>query len=135
MKNILLLFILFYSLRLEAQQPNSDYKYIFQLSETQQASFKIIEQDWFDKIFNPYSAKMKVKISDCRKCGDLYVDFEGKINNNGILKIDASISKECGKKMTSKQYKYFTEYFDKKVFPKNLRNLKIQHRLGILYKC
>jgi hypothetical protein len=118
-----------------SQEPNSEYKYIFELSKSQQTSFKIIEKKWFDKVFIPYNSKMKVKISDCRKCGDLYVDLGGKIDQNGKFITDTKYGKKCGIEMNPKLYKYFTIYFDEIVFPENLRNLKIQHRFGVVYKC
>jgi hypothetical protein len=118
-----------------AKQPNSEFKYIFQLEKTQQKSWNSIEKEWFVKVFNPYVKKFKIKISDCQTCGNLYIDFEGKINNEGKLLIDESITKKCGKEMKPKLEKQLLDFLLTKTFPKNLRNIKIQHRLGTILKC
>jgi predicted membrane protein len=135
MKNILfILFIMNVNFGF-SQEPNSEYKYIFELEKTQELTWKSIEKEWIDEVYNPYVKKLKIDISNCRKCGDLYIDFEATINANGQLTINASIAKKCGKTMNPELEQIFMTYFLIKKFPENLRNLKIQHRLGILYKC
>jgi hypothetical protein len=87
------------------------------------------------KVFNPYVKKLKIKIPDCQTCGDFYIDFEGKIDTNGKLTIDASTAKKCGKKMKPELEQLMMQFFLTKTFPKNLRNIKIQHLLGTILKC
>jgi hypothetical protein len=118
-----------------SQEKIPEYKYIFQLEKTQQESWNSIEKEWFVKVFNPYVKKLKIKISDCQTCGDFYIDFEGKIDTNGKLTIDASTAKKCGKKMKPELEQLMMQFFLTKTFPENLRNIKIQHRLGFISKC
>ncbi len=135
MKNLIFFIILNFFSDVFSQEINRDYKYVFELEKSQESSWNLIEQEWRDTVYFPYISKLKIKISDCQKCGNFYIDFEGTIDNNGTIKIDAQYSKKCGKKMTKDLESKLLDFFLKKKFPENLRNLKIQHRLGMVYKC
>ncbi len=118
-----------------SQTEVSDYLYSFELEKSQEETWKKEETIWLENVFYPYIKKSKIKLSDCYKCGNLYIDVEATIDANGKLTIDNSISKKCGKPMDKKLQQYLMQYFISNIFPENLRNLKIQHRFGVLYKC
>ena len=118
-----------------SQESNSDYKYIFELEKKQEIAWNLIVIRWQEAVFYPYVKKSKIELSDCQKCGSLYLDIECNVDANGKMTIDASYAKKCGKKMDEKLENYLLNYFISEIFPENLRNLKIKHRFGVLYKC
>lgn len=135
MKKILLFLFIINASLMFSQEPTSNYKYIFELEKTQQSAWKFIENNWYKKIYYPYIKKNKIILSDCSLCGELFIDLEATINTDGKMTIDAFTAKKCYKKMANQLVEYLTQYFLSIIFPENLRNLKIQNRLGIIYKC
>ncbi len=135
MKPIIIVIVLFAVGKTFSQNSNSEFLYPFQLKKVQQKSWEKIQTNWLNTVYMKYVEKAKIKISDCASCGDLYIDIEATINNNGKFIYEATSAKKCGKPMTPKLEKFLMHYFVIKTFPKQLHNQKIKTRLGFLLKC
>jgi hypothetical protein len=94
-----------------------------------------IEHYWFKNIYRKVLAKHKLKLS-CADCANiyyiviLYIDRDGRLAKHKKLK-----EKVCFEKGPKGLLQDFLKYFKDLEFPKELRSMAIEVRLGTGLKC
>jgi len=146
MKIVLSIFLFAFSIILSAQEVveekiNGDtIVFDYQLTELKYTAWLKIKQNWTRKDFQEVIKENKIKMGcggiSNNECESLYVDVILKINEKGKLEYYKLLNgKKCGESITKPFEIRMMRNFFKIEFPEELRNLKLQTRLGSALKC
>lgn len=104
----------------------------YELATIQQIAWDSIKQEWISNHYNKCLKQQKLKIS-CKDCPaafihvQLDIDAEGRLSTYKILK-----KRDCNKLGLEE---CIMDYFEQLRFPKTLRKISLEVRLGRVLKC
>ncbi|MCP4443137.1 MAG: hypothetical protein GY810_29875 [Aureispira sp.] len=104
----------------------------YELEPRQEAVWDSVKKEWYGAGYKTCLKKNKIKIN-CEDCpaafihAQLYIDATGQLTNYKLLK-----KRDCSKEPMEA---CFMDYFEALSFPKELRGMAIEVRLGHILKC
>jgi hypothetical protein len=107
----------------------------YELTAAQYKIWTEIKKEWFKNEYPHCLKKRNLKLT-CAGCESIFIRIIFTINKNGILEEIENVSeKVCGGKADNKLKECFLKNFKTKIFPDELRNMKIEITLGTGLKC
>lgn len=131
----MIMVLLFFSFGFKAQVAKDSIPKSYDLTGPQYSAWTNFYNNWrvveYPKILKENKLKM-----NCSGCESIYMEVIftineiGKLSNYKVIK-----SKKCGKEFSKKLENRFMKLFLDFQFPKDMRNLKFEVRLGTGLKC
>lgn len=106
-----------------------------ELRDEQWREFNAISEHFRKNVFPVCTEQLKLRMS-CSGCEYIYVVFQIEINAGGKLTGCTKVGENvCGGKAPAALERCFVEYLESLTFPRKLRSMIIQTRLGTGLKC
>lgn len=116
-------------------EPTSEYTMDYNLTQEQHHSWQSIREEWMKRQYWDSLKAHGLELT-CSGCSSIYIDLGFQIDADGkIIHHEVLGGTACGTSIEHDLVQKWIQYFLDRVYPKELRTLKIQSRLGTGLSC